>query len=212
MIVQCPECKARYMVPDQSLGAAGRNVRCARCTHTWFQAGPKEAEVLGDLDKLLDEINARPIPPGSNLPAVVAEPTSLLFKVGVLAAIFVLVALALLLAAPGVYGLPRSTGMSLSDVTSLKLTRDQHTVYQIDGKILNTTDHAMKVPRLRIMLVDDDGKSVQQGWEFYGDVKMLEAGKSVPFTSGDLELRTNKGTRFVVDLGNQFEMSLRHRP
>jgi predicted Zn finger-like uncharacterized protein len=43
MIIACPACATRYVVPDSAIGLDGRTVRCAKCRHSWFQEGP-EAE------------------------------------------------------------------------------------------------------------------------------------------------------------------------
>lgn len=41
MIISCPACTTRYVVPDSAIGAEGRTVRCAKCRHSWFQDGPE---------------------------------------------------------------------------------------------------------------------------------------------------------------------------
>ncbi len=49
MILQCPECNTRYLVPDAAIGAEGRTVRCATCRHSWFQ---EPAELIAPPDAL----------------------------------------------------------------------------------------------------------------------------------------------------------------
>lgn len=41
MIIACPACATRYVVPDSAIGVDGRTVRCAKCRHSWFQSGPE---------------------------------------------------------------------------------------------------------------------------------------------------------------------------
>jgi predicted Zn finger-like uncharacterized protein len=44
MILICPSCSTRYSVDAAKFPAAGRTVRCAKCSHSWHQ-GPEEAGV-----------------------------------------------------------------------------------------------------------------------------------------------------------------------
>jgi predicted Zn finger-like uncharacterized protein len=37
MIINCPECNARYNLTPAQIGAEGRKVRCVKCSHEWFQ-------------------------------------------------------------------------------------------------------------------------------------------------------------------------------
>jgi len=69
MIIACPACTTRYVVPDSAIGAEGRTVRCAKCRHSWFQDPPEPA---------LSE-PARPAPeaaPRPRVQAVRAAPTA----------------------------------------------------------------------------------------------------------------------------------------
>ena len=79
MLLVCPQCRTRYVVPDTAIGAAGRQVRCANCRNSWFQAAsvapaPPAPSIVAPLVQQSVEDTAlvgAPAPPPP--PPVVAE-------------------------------------------------------------------------------------------------------------------------------------------
>lgn len=61
MIIACPSCSTRYVVPDSAIGIDGRTVRCANCKHSWFQDGPDPERLAA--------AEAVPVPPPAPKPA-----------------------------------------------------------------------------------------------------------------------------------------------
>ncbi|MCB2089210.1 MAG: zinc-ribbon domain-containing protein [Sphingomonadaceae bacterium] len=67
MIIACPACSTRYVVPDSAIGVEGRTVRCAKCRHSWFQDGP-------ELDLAAMGAEAAPEAPAEPAPAAPQSP------------------------------------------------------------------------------------------------------------------------------------------
>ena len=66
MILTCPSCRTRYQTDGARFKAPGRNVRCAKCGHVWFESAPELVPQA--------EPEAIVIPSAAVAPATVEQP------------------------------------------------------------------------------------------------------------------------------------------
>ena len=176
MILTCPSCRTRYLVDPVSLGAEGRQVRCARCANTWHERPPEDMPRRVDVAEPIPR--PRPIPKGSNLPAV-REQQRRGGWAGWAALAVVVVAVVVL----GVVGreqivaawppsaklyemvrLPVSRpqpGLELMNVRSSRRLDGGVQVLIVQGEVVNPSSGPQAVPRVRVALRDKSQREIQ---------------------------------------------------
>ena len=202
MIVSCPSCGTRYLVDPNALGEAGRTVRCAKCSHSWHENPPEDMPkaVDVDVDILPPSQEARPIPPGSNLPAII-ERRRRANKFGwfaIAALVIVIVAGGLLARKPimevwppagklyGAIGFeapaPVLQGLEFRNVSREQVEENGVPVLVITGEVWNTASEERDVPPIRIGLIDQDNRELHH-WTFAADEAELDVGASTAFVT-----------------------------
>lgn len=73
MILVCPNCDARYTLKPLALGAEGRDVRCAKCSHTWFQRAEDLERVNSPVDEMVGKAVENSVQDSVEKPVLISE-------------------------------------------------------------------------------------------------------------------------------------------
>jgi len=197
MILNCPSCSTRYLIDPMLLGVTGRVVRCARCSHSWSEVPPEDMPKLVDVLPPAEKI--KPIPPGSNLPALRKNRIkkawvgwAALFAVIVAVAVGTFLARDRIIAVwPGAARIYAGLGLDEYAVARVLVVRnvqqdsfseDGERVVVVTGEIVNISDHSFAVPRVVIQVLDGTQKVIASGYADPDDGE-LAAGQMTVFSS-----------------------------
>ena len=216
MILECSQCRTRYLVPDSAVGPDGRTVRCAACKHSWFQPG-HVLDLVARAEAPIAPIPPPPPPPpdveiappgtASGYDAFAHQPpfrprrnparrwTMAAFAAGI--AMLIGAGAILWGGAPGLakqFGLNLGpTGTSLLIVNNRVERRDianGSQMFAISGKVTNPTSTRQHVPDIRVELKDAQSRVVY-GWTIRPEVMTLAPHASVEFNSAKLDVPVN---------------------
>jgi predicted Zn finger-like uncharacterized protein len=208
MLLTCPDCKTRYLLPAHTLAPGGRHVKCTHCGAVWQQEpDPDELreEPGDDLDDIPDAI--KPLPPGSGIPRVTepvaaeeAAEESQRGRLGgyIAAAVVFLLIFAGLAAAHGPVVRAWPSSMLLYRTLALEATPGEGLVFDrlqakaekspqgggevfvVEGQVINLTRKPQAVPMIEASLRTEKGEALAQ-WLIAPPEEIIAKEGTMPF-------------------------------
>jgi predicted Zn finger-like uncharacterized protein len=213
MILTCPSCDTRYTVDGAKFPAAGRTVRCAKCSHSWHQAAeapepepdavPETAPVAQaamDAPYPVNPSGTRAFAPTATVPVPRAPLAPRLAAaagwIGLIAVVLVIAlsavhyrqdVAAIWPQSAGVYstlGLPvNASGIDFRQVDYRRESEDGQVVLAVSGMIVNVGQRELPVPQTVRVTLSDASKHELYHWTFKPNATVLKPGQSVPFVT-----------------------------
>lgn len=221
MILECSECRTRYLVPDAAIGADGRTVRCANCKHSWFQQ-PARQDGAAAIDPPPAAPRAAAPSPAAPGPAEAApidegaaydpfahrapfrarrNPARRYTMAALAAGIAMLVGVGAIIYS-GAPGIASQFGLGQAAETPLRIEQypidrrdldNGSELFAVSGRVVNPSKRRQNVPDIRVELRDALGRHgrIIYSWTITPQQRVLPPGGSLEFNSAQLDVPKN---------------------
>jgi hypothetical protein len=226
------------MISATAIGAAGRLVRCAKCSHQWH-AIPQQTEASSEPEsysfsphegessyshtetEFSEELAAAELSsPSLRRKSPPPLPSTSLWQVS---SAFLLLCCALLMVIalreslqPSLTGIYRQigyypeSGIALADVTLKQLPTRRNPRYEVHCHIVNQAKETRMIPRLSMQLLNEGGDALAEDDNFLMTTGMhLRTGKSLPCQGLRFEVPSTTAHHLIIDFGSPLDLFLR---
>lgn len=223
MIICCPECNAKFAVPDDAIGVEGRKVKCAKCGNKWHQAPPPPEDAAPpDAIPSQEVAEVAPIDDGANLPVRHVEVKSgksnrilvasfsvlmFLFTASVVGGNGVVTTMPFMSFYYKMFGIYNTQNMELYNISVERSIRDKRLDLLVKGIMFNKSAKRKEVPSIRITVLDKNGRPIRS-ITFDSSNAILEANEKIDFQNKISRLPLDSES-VVIDMGNSFELVTR---
>jgi predicted Zn finger-like uncharacterized protein len=227
MLVVCKNCNASYAVPVTKIGPHGREVRCAKCSDTFFVEPNQEAyNAALDLERLAGEIQTKKPKNYSHQHfedeyIVQIETNNSFFASKLLSLVLLILLCGLSLVFfynrlntyPEIAKLYEKAGIHstkniiLDKIVTQHIVDDENENLQITGEIVNNNSFKVFLPSLRISVHDYAGNELL-GYTMETKNEILLPNEQYDFSNIITNISPYAAT-ITVEIGNQIEFLLR---
>ena len=176
MIIACPQCDTKFVVPSTVFMRGGRKLRCASCKHSWFQEEPLERSE--NISPIAEPANAKPKKKDNNDSLLTKLKND--FRYGGKA---MLAGFAIAIIGFGIYYTLKPTlimGQGLA-FDQIEIARDGNTM-SVKGMIVNTMDAKRGVPSIEIIQILSNDIAGDR-MIISPDKKILDSGEQLPISA-----------------------------
>jgi hypothetical protein len=205
------------MVPPNSLGREGRNVKCAKCSKTWF-AKPTEEELKKSEDAVVPPKGGFSLS-DDKLPTIRTDNWIAFLKVVPVVLLFLIMLITIvfyknvLTKIPGINHLYEAVGVYnydkivFKDVAVRKIDSRTGKDLVIRGNVLNSSSDLKFVPDLRFVIYDKLGNKILNH-TIKSNQKILKPGEKYSIGNTVRNLQ-NRAEILELDVGNSIDLLVR---